>query len=177
MQYPLLEGALNDIAVITTTFETLDLFPAEDPVRADMLEIVFDAQHNLIRRFQNLREGLEANQAAYQLDSEKLKQCVLAMMKQGYPGRSLNKMIKLKAFDEGEMLYYNWVPGLADLEVVRSMPALKITMLLFVDMLERVQDRANFADGTMFRLAVFQKYIAILFLCYATTDPKFYGIG
>jgi hypothetical protein len=177
MQYPLLEDALNDMAVIRTTFETLVLFPADDPIRAEMLEVVFDARTNLIRRFQDLLDGIEANQVAYHLDSEKIKQCVLALMKQGYPGRSLNKMIKLKAFDEGEMLYYNWVPGLADLEVVRSMPEPQITMLLFVDMLERVQDKANFTDGTTFRLAVFQKYIAILFLCYASTDPMFYGMG
>ena len=37
MQYPLLEDTLNDMAVIRTTFETLDLFPADDPVRADLL--------------------------------------------------------------------------------------------------------------------------------------------
>ena len=35
MQYPLLEGALNDIAIIRTTFETLDLFFFEDSIRAD----------------------------------------------------------------------------------------------------------------------------------------------
>jgi hypothetical protein len=177
MQYPLLEDALNDMAVIRTTFETLVLFPADDPIRAEMLEVVLDARNNLIRRFQDVRDGIQANRPAYHLDAEKIKAYVVAMMTHGYPGRVLNSMMKVMAFDEGEAQYYYRVPGIEHVEAVRQMPAPQVVMLVFDDMLQNIQDNASYSDGRTFRQTVFQKYIALLFICFATTDPKFYGMN
>ncbi len=50
MKHGLMEEAMNDMAVIRTTFETMDLFVAEDPIRAEMFAVVFDARNNLVRR-------------------------------------------------------------------------------------------------------------------------------
>jgi hypothetical protein len=177
MQYPFLEDALNDMAVIQTTFETMDLFPADDPIRVDMLEVVSDARTNLIRRFQDLCEGIEAHQAAYDLDAERIKEYMVAMMTHGYPGRVLNSMIKVIVFDEGETQYYYRVPGIEDVEAIRQMPAHQFIVLLFDDMLQNIRDNASFSDARTFRQTVFQKVIALLFICYATTDPKFYGMN
>ena len=60
MQYPL-EEAMNDMAVIRTTFETMNLFAAEDPIRAEMFALVFDARENLIRRFRSVCRGLSTS--------------------------------------------------------------------------------------------------------------------
>jgi len=175
MEYPLLEDAPNDIAVIRTTFETLDLLPAEDPARAEIIEVAYDARNNLVSRFRDVRGGIQANLPAYHLDAEQVKAYAAAMMKHGYPGRRLNAMMKIEAFDEGVARYYYRVPGL-DVKAIYQMPALQFLMLLFNDMLQNIENVASYADGRSFRQAVFQKYIALLFICYATSDPMFYGM-
>lgn len=176
MQYLLLEDALNDMAVIQTTFETLDHLPTDDSIREEILDVVFDARSNLIYRFRDLYDGLQANLADYQLDYEKFRACALRMMTRGYPNRSLNRWMKTTAFDEGEMLYFYKSEGLEAAEEVGQMPAHPFTVRLFNDVLKSIQDNANYADGQMFRQKVFQKYIAVLFLYYAAGDPMFYGL-
>src|SRR5579875_1986706 len=63
--YPCLEDGLNDFAVIRTTFETIDLFPENDPLRAEMMEIVKEARDNLVRRLQELRDKLSERKAFF----------------------------------------------------------------------------------------------------------------
>ena len=63
--YPCLEDGLNDFAVIRTTFETLDLFPEDDPIRDEMMEIVNDARSNLLRRLNELRDKIHTNHAHF----------------------------------------------------------------------------------------------------------------
>ncbi|HEU4753200.1 MAG TPA: hypothetical protein VFU47_08825, partial [Armatimonadota bacterium] len=46
---------------------------------------------------------------------------------------------------------------------------------LFDDVLISVTDDANYANKTTFDRNVFQKFIAVMFVNYATTDPLFYG--
>src|SRR6266849_1803030 len=46
--YPCLEDGLNDFAVIRTTFETLDLFPDDQELRSEMLDIINDARNSLM---------------------------------------------------------------------------------------------------------------------------------
>ena len=71
MQFPLLEDALNDMAVIRTTLETLELFPADDPIRPEILAIAFDARENLIARFRELCVGLHTTPSPYRMDFER----------------------------------------------------------------------------------------------------------
>src|SRR6476659_5785462 len=63
--YPCLEDGLNDFAVIRTTFETLDLFPEDDPIRDEMMEIVNDARSNLLRRLTELHDKIHASKAHF----------------------------------------------------------------------------------------------------------------
>ena len=180
MQYPL-EEAMNDMAVIRTTFETMNLFAAEDPIRAEMFALVFDARENLIRRFRSVCRGLEANQTEYRLDFEQFKTNALRLMTKGYPCRGLNRMLKTNAFDESETLYYYEVDGNEEAEALRQMPAHSFTVWVFNDLLQSIEDKgiedkANYADERVFRRRVFQKYLAVLFLCYADTDPMFFDV-
>ena len=50
-------------------------------------------------------------------------------------------------------------------------------MTLFSDVLTSVMDDANYKSKYLFDRNVFQKFIAVMFVNYATTDPMFYGIN
>src|SRR5579871_4003004 len=115
--YPCLEDGLNDFAVIRTTFETLDLFPEDDPIREEMMEIVNDARENLLRRLYELHDKIHANVAHFLgTDYNEFKDYALAIVNKGYPRRNLDSMMKLNVFssvaeaeghsDANELLYY-----------------------------------------------------------------------
>ena len=67
------------------------------------------------------------------------------------------------------------------------MPAHSFTVWVFNDLLQSIEDKgiedkgiegkANYADERVFRRRVFQKYLAVLFLCYADTDPTFFDVN
>ena len=186
--YPCLEDGLNDFAVIRTTFETLDLFPEDDPIREEMMEIINDARSNLLRRMNELRDRL-ANNTAHFLgtDYNEFKGYALQMVEKGYPRRNLDSMMKLNVFTsvaetEGHsnphelLYYYEFLPRLSVTEA-REMPARDFIVMLFDDVLKGVMDDGNYKTKYIFDRYVFQKFIAVMFVNYATTDPMFYGIN
>src|SRR2546423_8682991 len=82
--YPCLEDGLNDFAVIRTTFETLDLFPMDDPIRDEMMEIINDARGNLVRRLTELRDKIDADRAYFLgTDYNEFKSYALDIVKRG----------------------------------------------------------------------------------------------
>ena len=97
--YPCLEDGLNDFAVIRTTFETLELFPEDDPIRDEMMEIVSDARSNLVRRLAELRDKLAESLAHFLgTDYNEFKSYAVDMVNRGYPRRNLDSMMKLNVF-------------------------------------------------------------------------------
>ena len=186
--YPCLEDGLNDFAVIRTTFETLDLFPDDDPIRDEMMEIINDARSNLLRRIKELRNRL-ANNTAHFLgtDYNEFKGYALQMVEKGYPRRNLDSMMKLNVFTsvaeaEGhsnphEILYYYEFGLPLTLAQGREMPAREFIVTLFDDVMHGVVNDDNYKSKYIFDRYVFQKFIAVMFVNYATTDPMFYGIN
>ncbi len=186
--YPCLEDGLNDFAVIRTTFETLDLFPEDDPIREEMMEIVTDARSNLLRRLNELRDKIHDNHAHFLgTDYNEFKSYSLDMVNRGYPRRNLDSMMKLNVFssvaeaegytDSNELLYhYQFIPG-TDVAAVAALPAREFIVELFNDVLTSVLDDDNYKSKYLFDRNVFQKFIAVMFVNYATTDPMFYGIN
>jgi hypothetical protein len=186
--YPCLEDGLNDFAVIRTTFETLDLFPEDDPIREEMMEIVEDARTNLVRRLKELRDKIYQSKAFFLgTDYDEFKGRTLDMVKRGYRRLHLDSMMKLTVFvsvaeAEGEsasnelMYHYEFVKGTPMSELV-EMPARAFIVSLFNDVLTSVTDDANYRSKYLFDRNVFQKFIAVMFVNYATTDPIFYGIN
>jgi len=186
--YPCLEDGLNDFAVIRTTFETLDLFPEDDPIREEMMEIVNDARSNLLRRLVELRDKIHSNHAHFLgTDYNEFKSYSMDMVNRGYPRRNLDSMMKLNVFSsvaeaEGytasnELLYhYEFTPG-TDVAAVAALPAREFIVALFNDVLTSVLDDRNYKTKYLFDRNVFQKFIAVMFVNYATTDPMFYGIN
>jgi hypothetical protein len=185
--YPCLEDGLNDFAVIRTTFETLDLFPDDQALRDEMMDIIDDARSNLRRRLTELRDKIASGQAHFLgTDLSEFKQYVTHLATKGTIRKNLDNMMKLDVFDSvsqvesggsgmGEPIYrYEPLPQFA-LELIEPLDAREFVARIFEDVLESVEDPLNYQGKYAFDKFVFQKFIAIMFVNYATTDPMFYG--
>ncbi|MCC6729553.1 MAG: hypothetical protein IT208_09485 [Chthonomonadales bacterium] len=184
--YPCLEDGLNDFAVIRTTYETLDLFPDDEEMRHELMQIVTEARGKLCRRLAELRDRI-ASRSAFFLgtDLEEFKTYALDIMQRGYPRRNLDSMMKLSVFSAvaeaevhangSEPLYHYEYRDQAGLHRLPAAPARAFVSALFGDVLDSVLDEANYASRYTFDRNVFQKFIALMFVNYATTDPIFYG--
>ena len=184
--YPCLEDGLNDFAVIRTTYETLDFFPDDDEMRKELMEIVLDAREKLVRRLTELRDRIRAKKAHFLgTDLNEFKAYALDIMNRGYPRRNLDSMMKLNVFAsvaqaeghaDGSEPYYKYEfrrefdPG-----ALSTLPPREYIAAMFEDVLQSVTDDGNYHSKYTFDRNVFQKFIALMFINYATTDPMFYG--
>ncbi len=184
--YPCLEDGLNDFAVIRTTFETLDYFPGDKEMRDELFDMISDSRTKLSLRLAELKERIAARKAHFLgTDLEEFKSYALDMVHRGYPRRNLDSMMKLDVFSsvaeaEGhssssEPLYHFEFREEFDLPTISMLPPRDFLAALFEDVLKSVQDDANYVDKYVFDKNVFQKFIALMFVNYATTDPIFYG--
>jgi len=185
--YPCLEDGLNDFAVIRTTFETLDLFPDDQALRDEMTEIISDARSNLRRRLSELRDKIACGQAHFLgTDLAEFKQYLMHLATKGTIRKTLDNMMKVDVFESvaeadaagngmPEPMYrYEPVPRYA-LEIIEPMVPREFVASIFDDVLESVEDPLNYQSKYDFDKYVFQKFIAVMFVNYATTEPMFYG--
>lgn len=185
--YPCLEDGLNDFAVIRTTFETIDVFPDDEELRTEMMAIIDDARSNLIRRLQELRDRLVSGQAHFLgTDLQEFKDHVVHMAHRGTIRRQLDSMMKVDVFESvaraealnggapEPMYHYRFLPQHA-LGGIEKLPPRVFIGRLFDDVLDAVLDDTNYYGKYRFDRDVFQKFIAVMFVNYATTDPMFYG--
>lgn len=184
--YPCLEDGLNDFAVIRTTYETLEFFPNDDGMREELMEIVEEARKKLILRLTELRDRI-AKRTAHFLgtDMEEFKAYASDIVFRGYPRRNLDSMMKLNVFSSvaqaeghpngGEPFYFYEFRDPALRSKIKHLSARQFAAALFADVLDSVLDDANYENRYTFDKNVFQKFIAIMFVNYATTDPVFYG--
>lgn len=184
--YPCLEDGLNDFAVIRTTYETLDYFPPDDEMRGELLDIIADARDKLIRRLSELRERIASGHAYFLgTDLEEFKSYAMDIATFGYSRRNLDSMMKLDVFssvadqeshDNGaDPLYRYEFRSPNDREMVAKLPPSEFIASLFSDVLKSVEDDSNYVNKYVFDRNIFQKFIALMFVNYATTDPIFYG--
>jgi len=186
--YPCLEDGLNDFAVIRTTFETIDVFPDDDELRQEMMLIIEDARSNLVRRLEELRDKLKSGQAHFLgTDYQEFKDHILHMAHRGAIRRTLDNMMKLDIFESVSKAEMAMRGGMAepmfryeflaqhDLRTMEPLPPRDFVSRLFDDVLDAVQDDANYRNKYTFDKYVFQKFVAVMFVNYATTEPSFYG--
>lgn len=184
--YPCLEDGLNDFAVIRTTFETLEYFPDDQEMRTELMEIINEARGNLIRRLTELRDRIHIKRAHFLgTDLNEFKQYAVDMIQRGYPRRNLDSMMKLNVFasvaeaeghtTDTEPLYRFEFRDMSQVPTYLTQPAREFVARLFADVLDSVLDDANYETKYLFDRNVFQKFIALMFVNYATTDPIFYG--
>jgi hypothetical protein len=185
--YPCLEDGLNDFAVIRTTFETIDVFPDDEELRKEMMAIIEDARGNLVRRLKELRDRIVSRQAHF-LGTElrEFRDHIIHMATRGTIRRQLDSMMKVDVFESvstaevalgagsDPMYRYQFLPKYA-LSVTESLSPREFIGCLFDDVLDSVTNDANYAGKYRFDKEVFQKFIAVMFVNYATTDPMFYG--
>lgn len=185
--YPCLEDGLNDFAVIRTTFETVDLFPEDDPIRDEMMDIVNEARGKLLLRLNELHDTIHSGHAHFLgTDYREFQDYSLAMVNRGYPRRNLDSMMKLNVFssvaeaegytDTTNLLYY-FEYTYVDFKTLENLPPREFIVSLFDEVIQSVKDNGNYASKYLFDRNVFQKFIAVMFVNYATTDPMFYGIN
>jgi hypothetical protein len=186
--YPCLEDGLNDFAVIRTTFETIDVFPDDEELRVEMMGIIDDARSNLTRRLEELRDKIQVNQAHFLgTDLNEFRDHVVHMATKGTIRRTLDNMMKVDVFESvsqadaklrgatpDPMYRYQFLPA-HDLAQLRPLPPRVFIGRLFDDVLDSVHNNDNYAGKYTFDKNVFQKFIAVMFVNYATTDPMFYG--
>ena len=184
--YPCLEDGLNDFAVIRTTYETLEFFPDDMETRAELMEIIADARLKLDRRLTELQERIAANRAHFLgTDLNEFKSYAWDIVHRGYPRRNLDNMMKLNVFgsvtkaegheDGSEPLYFFEFRQNMDMSWLSQQTPRNFIALMFGDVLDSVKDDANYQSQYTFDKFVFQKFIAMMFVNYATTDPMFYG--
>jgi hypothetical protein len=186
--YPCLEDGLNDFAVIRTTFETIDVFPDDEDLRTEMMDIIKDARGNLVRRLEELRDRITAGQAHFLgTDLQEFKDHILHMINRGSIRRTLDNMMKVDVFESvskaeaalrggaPDPMYRYQLLSQHALSIVEPLPPRAFIGRLFDDVLDAVTDDENYQNKYTFDSLVFQKFIAVMFVNYATTDPMFYG--
>ncbi|HEY3269075.1 MAG TPA: hypothetical protein VGM37_19355 [Armatimonadota bacterium] len=182
--YPCLEDGLNDFAIIRTTFETLECFSDDAELQAEMMGMILTARESLVLRLTELRDRIGLRQAFFLgTDMEEFKRYSLQLCEKGTDRRTLDNMMKVNVFqsvaqaDPGvdQYIYHYSVLPQHSLDQTRDLDARSFVVMLFDDVLAAVRDDGNYWDRKGFDRDVFQKFIALMFVNYATTDPVFYG--
>ena len=180
-----LEDMFNDCAVIRTTFETLDLFSADDPIREEIGEVINNAHANMRRCTELCADVAKFTVLDRPLNIEKFSKIMRKLLVTGHPRCRLDSFMKVNVFQsiaareagegEPELLYrYELLPPLTS-SVVCAMMARALASAIFGDLRQSIESDANYTEKSAFDRNVFQKYVAIMFACYATTDPLFYN--
>lgn len=182
--YPCLEDGLNDFAIIRTTFETLEAFSDDPDLQAEMMAMIQTARESLVLRLRELHERIAKRQAFFLgTDMEEFKRYSIRLCKDGTDRRTLDNMMKVNVFqsvstaDSTQDSYiYHWelLPVHA-MNFTGDLEARAFVAMLIEDVLLSVQNDGNYWDKLCFDRDVFQKFIALMFVNYATTDPMFYG--
>jgi hypothetical protein len=174
--------------------DAIDEFPEHLPFRDDtellqeMMGIIADSRGNLVRRLKELRDRIVGGQAHFLgTDLQEFKDHVVHMATRGTIRRQLDSMMKVDVFESvskteagmrggaPEPMYrYELLPD-HSMEVVGALPPRTFIGRVFDDILDAVNDDANYSGKYTFDKHVFQKFIAVMFVNYATTDPLFYG--
>ncbi|MDH7569188.1 MAG: hypothetical protein QHJ73_06345 [Armatimonadota bacterium] len=187
--YPCLEDGLNDFAIIRSTFETIDQFPDDAELRVELMEIIEDAKEKLRRRLTELRDRILDGTAVFLgTDLNEFREYIINLCTKGVPRKTLDSMMKLDVFEsvattdallKGDfnpdfMYHYEFLPE-NSLEQIKDLPPRVFISRVFQDVLSSVENPENYADKHVFDRNVFQKFIALMFVNYATTDSVFYG--
>ncbi len=186
--YPCLEDGLNDFAVIRSTFDTIDCFPDDKDLRDDLIIMVVEARETLLRRLRELRDRLKSRQAHFLgTDLREFKDYAITLATKGNIRRTLDSMMKLDVYesvatyeanlsgeDPNTMYHYEFRPE-NRLEATRNLHAHEFVVRLFDDMIVSAEVDESYDNKYTFDKNVFQKFIGLMFINYATTDPIFYG--
>jgi len=165
-----LEAPLNPMAIIRTTFETLEQFADDKEIQAEMMGMLNSARRELVAGLASLRDAIRDGRLLEHADHQYLKESALRMSERGWNGPHLDRMMKTDAFTEDlgfdEPLF--WV------DRYRDLPPRAFVAMLMDDIRTAATAVSSYMRRSEFDSAVYQRYTAFLFLCYSATDPSFY---
>lgn len=168
-----LEPGLDIMAVIRTTFETLDLLSDEDSVRRELLDVIEQSRYELSLQVGGVADELESYPERFQADFEGIRDMAVDLATRGIPGRNLDSMMRTDSFDGVHFILD--LPIGMDAKSARKMTGCEFLVRLLRHLHARVTDRGCCIDKVAFDRFVFQPYIAIMFVNYGTTEPLSYG--
>lgn len=162
-----LEPCLNDLAVVRTTFETLECYPR---LRAELITLLDGARENLVRRLDELLHQVEAGLPP--LTDEVLR-----------PFQ--HRLLSLWSADEEIFAawFFSHTAGgtprsfrlfrKGDLNLFRRMAPCYFTSVVLATLKHAVQDEGSYEDLGAFDEAVYQDFFVLLFaaLC-AQLEPE-----
>ena len=167
----LLEDCLCSCSVIRTTFETLDFFPPDDPMRQEMSEMIEDARKTLGQRLRAIVDGfLQSHDYLGFLDAS-----TLALLERGISGAKLNSCLKLNVFPQNEIYLLLLFDGEAkDREKLLALPLNLFFAMQVKSLCTRAEDPKNMLSLLTFEQEVYRPFLQLMFLTYAVDDPMFY---
>jgi hypothetical protein len=164
-----LEPGLQSAAVIRTTFETLVYFPDDEDMRRELLEVIERARQEFAAYVGAVADELEAYQERFTCNYEQFQDYVIDMATRGHPGRNLDSMMRIYAFDDAH--FYLDLPAGMDADAAMAISGRELFVRFLRHLQARILDHVSYIDRTAFNRFVFQQYIAIMFITFATTDP------
>ncbi len=186
--WPPLEDALNPIAVIRTTFETIEVFPEDDDLRGDMELIIADAREGLVHALERARESTMARTDIADADLKGLRRQLLRLIEEGVERRQLDALISMGVFErvakeerkrgsgsESERFRYRLGPE-HSCGVIHVPPRELMTRFLS-DLLDEVRADANYSDGLAFDRSIVQKHVALMYATLLSGDSKLFDDG
>ena len=174
-----LEELLNDLAVIRVTFETVEVFPDDPELAAELTGVIAGARSQLIHRLEEVRDSVGNRRTVASDNSLRaFKEMMLRIIDNGTPRQRLNSLMKVDVDGPGaDPLYrYEFNPSSAP-DGLRSLLPVEFAAGLFGDVLATAADVACYQSKRVFDEQVYQKFMAVMFAVYASTDPMFYGSG
>ena len=178
-----LDITLNDLAVIRTTFETMEIFPEDEALRLEMIGIIADARACLTLHLQELSSNLSEAQTE-ELQLERFREQILRMVARGMDRGWLDRLMKVTLFTSvgeeeaartGEpfeaKFRYEFLPEL-ELPQLHSLSLPAFVDRVVQDLRQAVTDDPNYVSKFLFEKYVFQKFVAVLFAICTMTAPR-----
>lgn len=179
-----LEDALNDFAVIRTTFETMDVFPDDEELRSEMMALIRNAQRCLVIRLETLSRRITITRFRSSELAE-FKSTMVRMASHGIARRQLDSLMKVDVFEalsetEGgarDPLYRYEFCSDHPLTALAGLRPPEFAQWVVDALLIAVLNEGNYGTKRVFDERVFSKFVAVMFAVYTSTDPMNYGVS
>jgi len=170
-----LEEGLNDLSIIRTAFQTLDLFPEDAALQHELLPLMQSAQHQLTARLQRLAAwSNEVRIQSAEAIGPYFRRSMLHMIRKEdrperldailahYLGTPFERSDKPAAQRQGG-LGFRYVLRREPKAGIENLSAAALLTCLLEDLLDAVRDPASYQNLFAFDAAVFQKYLVLTY--------------
>jgi hypothetical protein len=166
----------NEYTVIRIAFETLELFPEDEPLCAELRQMIDDSRRGWTRRLREIYDILQSDSDAinrgdyaefWRLDHTVFQQRGLELMRDGFPVQELQRWIGSPplSFDAEESSHFDFpLAGIRDREELQKLDAISFFLILLNEVCACVSNPAYYASKQQFDRDVLQKCVAFEYL-------------